>query len=419
MSVTNETEEARQQAVDELDRLMTKGGNASTHDAAIASAFQHWAQQNHILLSPCFAIPRLRDGVEVSFTKFRINTAPSAKEVYKVSGSDDDDEKQWGDSTQLAFHAVTLDKIASYLGIKWAKQERADDRKNPYVCEIVQYGFYLGIDLSPQPLIGRGEIRLDDDSARAQKILRQSRNEKAGRNKLDMQRDKIVQLTETNARSRCIKSFGMRASYSKQELDKKFIICMRPVITGYSDDPEIRRMFAQDAINQSRAALSAIYGDAALPMLPPVGAGTGAPSHSQLGAATEERLALHAAPLDPDEPSLGDDEPSATPKQCNPDQCFGAGSQHVKACFAPAALPPVATQPALESTGSSPSTWVVPAGKYKGQALRDLGNDALSSLTTYYDLMADDQDLPPLERESVNEARKQIGAELQHRGLVK
>lgn len=397
MTVTNETAEAHDKAVAELERLLERGGNSSTHDAAIATAFQQWAQEKHILLTPCLALPRLRDGVEVSFSKMRINTAQAAKEVFQVGGDDGGYDKEWGAKTQLSFHATTLDKIASNLGIKWAKQERADDGNDGLRCEIVQYGFYMGVDLTPQPLIGRGEMRLHDDSARVQKILRQARSEAAARNKIEMQRDKIVQLTETNARERCIKSFGFRVSYSKEELDTKFIICMRPMITGYSEDPEIRRMFAQDAINQSRLAMSALYGESMLPLAPSAGL------PPQISSGAPDRLALNEAPA-----KTESGEPSLNQNQCTPGNCLGMGATaHIKECFGVA-------EP-------EPEPWVIPQGRgpAAGMKINDgqVTPQILQSMRDFYVLMLEDKDTQPLTRQGLIEEQKFLEAEIKRRGL--
>lgn len=250
----------------ELERLMDSGMGSSTHDMRVAAAFMEWARAKHILLTPVTGAIRMRDGWELAFSKIRISTDKLAKEVYKVSGNDDDDSRGFGDNTELGFHKTALYKLARNLGINITGETRTDDRRDANVCEFEASGWFMDIDGTPKPLTGTGSVDLRADtgngepSGRVKKIRREAKSPASAERKIEMQRDKIVQLAATNACERLIVSYGLRSSYTKKELDEKFIICVRPIFTGYSEDPAIRLMFAQETAKQMSGSVTALYG---------------------------------------------------------------------------------------------------------------------------------------------------------------
>lgn len=441
--VVNETERQLAVSHEELDRLIQGGGGSggSTHDAAVATTFMKWAQQNHILLTPMQASARLRDGLEWSFTKLQISTAKEAKLTFPVGGNEEDEAKGRNPKADLGLHKTAWDMIAANLGIKWVREERIDDGKDPLRCEIVIYGVYMGPDWTPQPIMGRGELRLHDDSAQVKKIRSQARNTQSAERKIVMQRSKIVQLTETNARVRAIVSFGARSSYTKEELDTKYIICARPIITGYSDDPVIRRMFAQDMIDSSRRAMAAIYGDdPALPP-PPMGGslaldaavnaprqlGTNATSEPSLGTATTSLVHIHFSDSEQcsttreGEKYVETDQidkvtcPTCQELICMPKRCLGIkGRFHIEACYGN-------TQ---EDSKPADNAWEIPTGSAKGLKINDprVTPETLLALRTeystmlnpkgaLYEMMGDEQ------KDFASSALREVQKEIGRRGI--
>jgi hypothetical protein len=264
------TEQERNVAHQALDRLLDSEIGGSTHDPDVAAAFMEIAARKHILLTPVMGAFRMRPGWELAFTKLKVDTSKEAKLVYKVGGDEDDDQRgggrDWGPMTPLAFHKPLLNMIRTHLGINIETMTRIDDRSKDYRYEFQVTGNYLSIDGQIRPLLDQGGLDLSDGSEACQKIINETRGnspeekQRKAMATITRKRAKVLQFATTNAEERLIISYGFRSSYTKGELDSKYIVCVRPIFTGYHPDPETRGRLMDYMLNQQDKAATALYG---------------------------------------------------------------------------------------------------------------------------------------------------------------
>lgn len=251
----------------------------------------------------------MRPGWELAFTKFKVDTSRTAKLVYKVSGGEDDEDdrsREWGEMTPLAFHKPLLYMIRTHLGIEMKDIVRIDDGSKEFCYEFKVYAEYLGVDGQVHSLVDQGGLDLSDTSLAYKTALANNdpkRRQKAMAN-IEKRRAKVLQLATTNAEERVIVSYGFRGSYSKGELDSKYIVCVRPLYTGYHPDPEIQKLLVQDMLTKSDHASAVLFGS-----------GSTAPTR---------RLPPLAIP-----DSMLSPEVIEPPKECTSETCFGEGAKHL------------------------------------------------------------------------------------------
>jgi len=153
-----------------------------------------------------------------------------------------------------------LSRIATAGGMRWRVDliRRTDDRRDPNYCEFEAVG------VVPDPATGeprafkgsyaldlrRGGPRWDEAFAAARKVgktdeLALAETEK----KITAKRKFIVQLAETGARLRvCRDAFGLRSDYTKDQTEKAFVVVALDYQPGLSEDPDVRKALALEAI---------------------------------------------------------------------------------------------------------------------------------------------------------------------------
>lgn len=268
----------------------------------------------------CSTLPH---GCEVAFSAVKIDPT---RETYPLPVG-----------SKRGIGKTALNRIAKAIGVDWDTRlsHRTDDGKDSCFASFKAVGHYRDFDGTWRTIEGEKQMDLRDGSERA-------RTMKAG--ELSETRKFIAEHAETKAKLRAIRSIGIETSYDPGFYDDP-IICARLIFTGRSDNPEIQARFADMIAAAMLGNTNLLYGEAprALP--------------TQL--AESERQTE----------SSDDARPTTEPevKTCSPDECFGRGSNHVKAC----ALPVNKSGPEQQSStaGQPDNAWVIP-GKGSARGLR-------------------------------------------------
>ncbi len=170
---------------------------------------------------------------------------------------------------------VPLCKIAGALGVSWSPESgRLDDGSDPRFVHFRAIGYIREFDGTLRRISGEKIMDLRPGSAQVEA------HEKRARDKWEREKAKnpdarmgdwesqirdmrlfILEHAETKAQLRAIRSLGLRSSYSVDELHKPFFAA-KLQFTGHSDDPEIRRMFAERIADSMLGATKALYGAA-------------------------------------------------------------------------------------------------------------------------------------------------------------
>jgi hypothetical protein len=232
------------------------------------------AAETCILASPVTAASVLPEGVRATVSAIAVDVG---SETYPTAGG------------AVALGKSALMRIASAAGVSWDPQlsGRLDDGSNPYYVRWRAVGRVRMIDGSIEVLCGEKEVDMREGSPQVDELVSVCR----GKARKDMPKATTAQIeaearkraegqvrairlhiqshAESKAMLRAIRArFGLRTSYSAQELASKPIVVLRPIYTGESSDPEIRRENAA-AIRQSfLGATASLYGPAPAAMLP-------------------------------------------------------------------------------------------------------------------------------------------------------
>lgn len=266
--------------------------SSSPNPGQITDTLRKAMSQGH-LVSPANSCPNLPAGCEVAVSTVLVD---AARETYKVAGG-------------VALTKTALNRIAKAVGVSWddRRSHRTDRGDVPNFASYKAVGHFRDFDGTWRTIEGEKQMDLTDGSERA-------RTMKPG--ELSEARKFIAEHAQTKAQLRAIRSLGIRSSYTEQELDKPFV-CARLIFTGQSDDPETRKVFAEATAKAMLSGSEMLFGTAetSRPML--------SEGHDQ----SSERQ--------PDEETAGSRSTEPEVKQCTPEECFGHGSNHVRACSVP------------------------------------------------------------------------------------
>lgn len=220
------------------------------------------------LISPAPAVGSLPDGCSVSVSAILVNRD---RETYPQTGTG-----------ERSLSRVALDRISGAAGIEWddQKSHRVDGREHPWYCHYKAVGRVSRFDGTYRPLLGECELDMTEDSGEVLAIQAREAAKKhkegdkyrgdGGLFEISQRRRFILRLTETGARLRAIRNggFGIRTSYTDEELARPFIM-VQLMFDGQSEDPEIRRIFANRIADRFLGASSALYGGAPTQLPPP------------------------------------------------------------------------------------------------------------------------------------------------------
>lgn len=233
--------------------------SGTSRDAQVLTGQLQYAQANYHLVSPATSVGSLPEGCEVALCKVLIEGA----ETYPVGGG------------KKGLQKSALDKIAAAAGVSWDPRQsrRLDDGSDPYYCAYLAVGTYRHFDGTVITIQGTKEMDLRPGSAQVQKINETS---SAAAVQLRDTRAHIVAHAESKARLRAIRSLGLRSSYTDDELRKPFVVA-RLMWTGRTEDPTLRRIFAEMQAKAMIGGVQALYGHE--PSTAPIGALPAAAPH--------------------------------------------------------------------------------------------------------------------------------------------
>lgn len=210
------------------------------------------------LISPATSVGHLPMGIAISISVVPVNIE---SDTYQLQG-------------KFGLSKHVLNKIAMQLGISWDTNAsgRLDDGSDSRYCRYIAAGTYLGLDGREMTVSAEKELDLRPGSPQIDALQEQQAGkvDNDGKRKTAdaMVRELRLHIqshAETKAKNRCIRTFGVKTAYTREELLKPFV-AVRPLFTGQAEDPEVRRLFAERIADQFLGSRRALYGGA--PSLP-------------------------------------------------------------------------------------------------------------------------------------------------------
>lgn len=372
--------------LERLAQMVQSSGESSTYDPQLATSFIKWAAQNTNLISPAMACPNLPLGFELAFTRVDINPEPRFKEVYKQSDGG------------LSLTKVGLEKIQKGAGIRLDPKltRKLDNGEDPLFAVYEFVGYYRDFDGTMCPVKGTKELDLHDDSAEIAKIRSRQKSQTAGDNEINELRRFISGHAESKAKNRGIRSFGIKSSYTDEELRQPFT-CIRLIRTGRCEDPATQLMLTKMIHEEYMLAEQSLFGGSHL-----IATGKEPAALPAASAERDDSPPLETAPKSPHVSS------GAQPKQCTVDECFGKGAAHVRACGAPATETSVQTQS---------EAWTIDVGNKAGSKITDpqVTVEDLDALLEHYRFISSGGDLPTEAVSKMVLDRDRVKAEVERR----
>lgn len=184
-------------------------------------------------------------------------------------------DKSFMAENERGLNRVGLDMIAAAAGVSWAPHphsKRTDDGKHPHKWQYLAYGAYTAMDGSIQTIKGESLVDLSDGSEqiggwsekRWAELLEENKKKQQGDRKFNIGgwSDKRVlqarrfglQLAETKARLRAIRTLGVLQKYTVEDLQKPF------VLPRVSFEPDMTNPAIADAVvRQKSLGVSALW----------------------------------------------------------------------------------------------------------------------------------------------------------------
>lgn len=210
-----------------------------TDAKAATEALARLQELGHVI-SPASAVAALPEGTALVISPTLIDVA---RETYSTGNS------------ERGLSKSALNKLAGAVGIAWSGTEsrRLDNGSDARYVHYRAVGYLRDFSGQIVPVKGEKVMDLRDGSPQiaAMRSRAESKAARSGEKVADWKaqlRDMrlfILEHAETKAQLRAIRSLpGVRTSFTKEELAKPFF-GVRLQLTGQSDDPELRRMFAE------------------------------------------------------------------------------------------------------------------------------------------------------------------------------
>lgn len=157
------------------------------------------------------------------------------------------------ESNDRGLDKTALAKISAAAGIDWDAQQtqRLDNGRDPHYVHYRAVGYVRNFDGTVRCELGSMEMDMRDG---AEEML-------ACKKEIDLalKRKFILRHAESKAMNRVIRRLGVRSKYSRQDLQKPFVV-VKIMFTGHSDDPALKMMFAQKTADAFLGSRNALYG---------------------------------------------------------------------------------------------------------------------------------------------------------------
>lgn len=219
-----------------------------------ANRLQAWTRAHCNVLTPFVTFSALPPQHAMIASRVEINPNPAFGEVYR--------DELFCDEDEVAIAKNGLMKIAQAAGIS-IDTLRTDPRTIPNYWEFKAIGTWRGIDGVPMMQTATLEYDLRDGAPRsvtmsAKRVVRARQYGSRG--------------AESRAINALIRQFGVKQKYKLAEIAKPFVV-LRVVFQPDMNDPEQRRMLAQQAMRGTSALFAHMPMDVA-PALPIIDADT-------------------------------------------------------------------------------------------------------------------------------------------------
>jgi len=281
--------------------LATRPGDAlsgTSRDTTVIDSRLRAAQEQAHLIAPSTRCDVLPPGCAVTLNALYIDPQT---DTYPVPGGGHGLSKS------------ALQRLSALAGVTWDPRAsgRVDDGSDPHYCEWRAVGHYRSFDGQVHTILATKEMDMRDGSAQVQMLEERAKGKGRGaEGQIREMRGFIAAHAETKAQLRAIRSLGIKTAYTREELSKPFVAA-KLMFTGQSDDPQLRRLFAEKTADAMMGGAAALYGGGspALPAGAPVVAVTGAepgPPPSAFDPHTGEVLEV---PAEEDEPAPAAEPP--------------------------------------------------------------------------------------------------------------
>ncbi len=223
---------------------------------AVTGLLQKLTESYHIV-SPATSVDVLPPGCGVATSYLVVDKNPKNKEVFDLSG-------------MLGLSGVTLNRIAAIAGIDWdsSKSGRLDNGSDPHYAHFRAVGYVRNFDGTKREIPGEVEIDARDGSPQIkeiqQKAAKRAKKDGKANDGGELQilelRKFLLRHAESKARNRATANgLGIKRAYNPEELDKPFAVC-RLMWTGETQDPELKRLFAEKTADIMLGGMAALYG---------------------------------------------------------------------------------------------------------------------------------------------------------------
>lgn len=236
---------------------------AAMHDAATINAkLEEFSSRCHLVTpaTSCAAIP---DGFSVAFSIIQVDPSKDVDAYGKAIKGGPGDVASVGGG-KLSLSGNVLKKLGAAAGVTWIMEQtgRLDDGSDPNYCHFRAVGLVTNFDGSKRVVSGEVELDLRDGSPQIEAMRARAKDGAAIDSQIRDTRLFLLRHAETKAKLRAIADMGIKRSYTAQELSKPFVVA-RLMWTGQSDDPELRRMYAEKMADAQMAGVMGLYGNAA------------------------------------------------------------------------------------------------------------------------------------------------------------
>lgn len=305
-------------------------------DARLANELMETARQHGHLISPATSVGAMPEGCCIALSKVEVDLSKNDRGYYISNDTYDVGGKR-------GLSKTVLQKLGGALGVSWdpVASGRVDDGSDPYYCCWKAVGKYRSFDGQIQVIVGEKEMDLREDSAQVQALWQRyedGKNKTPPAKKPDGQiremRLHIQSHAETKAQLRALRSMGIKTSYDAAELQKPFVAA-RVMFTGQTNDPELKRMFAEKVADSFLDANRSLYS-------------TGAPVTHATQPVRLSPPPVGSVPADDEDDGYADDRGGVPPQQ---EQREASPSQ---------------AQPSTTASGH-----LIPGGNSKGTPIED------------------------------------------------
>lgn len=220
------------------------------------------------IVTPSMTCSALTPGCVVGFDVVRLGP----RESYDVGG-------------KKALHRVALLRLASAAGFSLNPRasRRTDDKRHPYLVQWHEEGGWMDLHGTVQLVPGDYNLDLRDGSAQSEEVLSDAKGandqerEAKGRMNLMSRRSNILELAQSGAQDKAIRTALAIPSYSYEEIRRPFVV-VRLSYLGHDDNPVLAAENKRAIRAKMLGGISSLFGDppaalaptsAPLPALPP------------------------------------------------------------------------------------------------------------------------------------------------------